>query len=43
MNGLIRYLNKVKIVKGIMSQIGLFLFSWDDNGLKLYVCRHVWE
>lgn len=35
MNGLIRYLNKVKIVVGIRSHIGLFLFSVGDNGLKL--------
>lgn len=35
MNGLIRYLNKVKIVKGIKSHIGLFLFSVEDNGAEV--------
>lgn len=43
MNGLIGYSNKVKIVMGIMSHIGLFMFSVEDNGLKLEVCEHVWE
>lgn len=41
MNGLIRYSNKVKVVMGIMSHIGLFMFSVEDNGLE--VCEHVWE
>lgn len=35
MNSLIRYLNKVKIVKGIMSHISLFLFSVEGIVLKL--------
>lgn len=43
MQGFIRYLNKAKIVIGIRSHTGLFLFSAEDNRLKLEACEHVWE
>lgn len=36
-NGFIRSLNNVRVVMGIMSQSGVFLFSLGDNGLELEV------